>query len=226
MPAVGRPAPAPAGVAGGGGAASNRRSSTLASIQKLEQARAERRQKAERARVLRAVEEKRNIANGNPGDIDFQRLIELLREERSGTEQQHCIPGELKICIAVRKRPTSEKERKRKDHDSVSIFNPQVAVHNCKLKVDGITKYLDNTDFQFDHTFGEEDTTEDVYVYTAAPLVPFVVEGGRATVFAYGQTGSGKTYTMVGIQQRAAEDLFGLLREHPRHNMRYFLSLP
>ncbi len=46
------------------------------------------------------------------------------------------------------------------------------------------------------------------YIYTAAPLIPFVVSGGRATVFAYGQTGSGKTYTMIGIQEQASRDLF------------------
>ena len=33
----------------------------------------------------------------------------------------------------------------------VSVVNPRVIVHACKLKVDGITKYLDNQAFQFDH---------------------------------------------------------------------------
>lgn len=87
-------------------------------------------------------------------------------------------------------------------------------VHDCKLRVDGITKFLDNTDFAFDHTFNEDDTTEDLYHYTAAPLIPFVFnKQGRATCFAYGQTGSGKTYTMAGIQQFAAHDIFAMLRQ-------------
>ncbi len=51
------------------------------------------------------------------------------------------------------------------------------------------------------------------YISTAAPLIPFVVSGGRATVFAYGQTGSGKTYTMVGIQKQASHDLFKYVNE-------------
>ena len=33
----------------------------------------------------------------------------------------------------------------------VSCINPKVFVHAAKLKVDGITKYLDNTKFRFDH---------------------------------------------------------------------------
>jgi kinesin family member 2/24 len=64
-----------------------------------------------------------------------------------------------------------------------------VLVHDCKLRVDGITKYLDNTDFAFDHTFAEDDTTDELYRYTAAPLIPFIFQQGRATCFAYGQTG-------------------------------------
>jgi hypothetical protein len=33
----------------------------------------------------------------------------------------------------------------------VTILNPKVIVHACKLKVDGITKYLENQAFEFDH---------------------------------------------------------------------------
>ncbi|KAG5175498.1 P-loop containing nucleoside triphosphate hydrolase protein [Tribonema minus] len=180
----------------------------------MERARADRRQKTELARVLRAEEEKRNIANGNPGDIDFQRLIAEFRAARAGSDQPHAA-GDLKICVALRKRPISAKEVARKDHDSVTVFNPKVTVHNCKTRVDGITKYLDSSDFQFDHAFGDVDTTARVYAATTRPLVPFVLDGGRATVFAYGQTGSGKTYTMVGIQRQCAEDLFRALTAAP-----------
>ena len=117
------------------------------------------------------------------------------------------------ICIAVRKRPVSEKERKRKDHDSVTCYHPVVWVHNAKLKVDGITKYLDHSSFCFDYGFDETVSTEDVYKHCTFPLVEFTCsgKGGRATVFAYGQTGSGKTYTMNGIEAMVAEDIFHLL---------------
>lgn len=41
-------------------------------------------------------------------------------------------------------------------------------------------------------------TQEDVYTYSAKPVVDGVLEGFNGTVFAYGQTASGKTHTMEG----------------------------
>ena len=120
-----------------------------------------------------------------------------------------------RICICVRKRPISDKERRRNDHDSVTCLNPEVCIHSAKFRVDGITKYLDHCSFNFDHAFDETVSTEDVYKHAAMPLIDFVCSGtgGRATVFAYGQTGSGKTFTMNGIQSILCEDLFLLLSE-------------
>lgn len=118
-----------------------------------------------------------------------------------------------RICICVRKRPISEKEVKKNDHDSVTVLHPDVWVHSAKKRVDGISKYLDHNSFRFDHAFDENVSTDVVYKYSTMPLVDFVCSGtgGRATVFAYGQTGSGKTYTMEGIQELVAEDMFHLL---------------
>ena len=100
----------------------------------------------------------------------------------------------------MRKRPINQKEVKKKDWDSVSAVNPIVVVHKCMLRVDGITKYLENNDFQFDHSFGEESSNDDVYRATCEPLVRFIFQGGKATCFAYGQViklisggGGGKT---------------------------------
>ena len=62
-----------------------------------------------------------------------------------------------------------------------------MVVHDCKLRVDGITKYLNNQSFAFDHTFGDGNSTDEVYFYTVQPLVPYICAGGRATCFAYGQ---------------------------------------
>ena len=119
------------------------------------------------------------------------------------------------LCICVRKRPLSDKERSKQDHDSVTVLNPAVWIHAAKLRVDGITKYLDHTSFQFDYAFDEESNTDNIYHTTARPLLEFACQGtgGRATIFAYGQTGSGKTYTMSGIQNYLVEDLFQLIQE-------------
>jgi kinesin family protein 2/24 len=164
----------------------------------------------EQNKIDRANEERANREAGHPGDIDFQRMIARHREEAEPAHPHHAPDEPMKICIAVRKRPISSREVKKYDHDSVSCGNPVVTVHDCKFRVDGISKYLDNVSFEVDHTFSEEESTADVYNYCIQPLIPFVTgrNAGRATVFAYGQTGSGKTFTMMGIQRYIAEDLF------------------
>ena len=101
------------------------------------------------------------------------------------------------------------------DHDAVTCYNPRAIVHDCKHRVDGITKYLSNQEFVFDHVFGPDEETSDVYECVARPLVDFVARGGRATVFAYGQTGSGKTFTMLGPD--GAIDAVRPAPHHGRH---------
>ena len=167
---------------------------TLSEIQRLQKERDERRRQMENIKTERAAEEQRNRDAGTPGDVDFQRMIRQYRQEQAPSEQPHLSPGEMKIAICVRKRPISIKEVKKNDYDAVTCINPLVVVHDCKLRVDGIAKFLDNTSFEVDHTFHEDNTTEEVYKYVVEPLIGFVCAGtaNRATVFAYGQTGSGK----------------------------------
>jgi kinesin family protein 2/24 len=102
-----------------------------------------------------------------------------------------------KICVLVRKRPLSKKELGSGEIDCVSASNPKIYVHECKIKVDGITKYLEDHEFLFDNSFNDKETTEDVYRYSIYPMINLVLNRGIVTCFAYGQTGSGKTYTMV-----------------------------
>ena len=193
---------------------SNRRKSavdaTRLRITQMEQEREERRRSMVQRKEARKQEQLKNIAAGNPGDVDFIGMVEAWRQEQA-KDYRHPKPTNIvsNICIAVRKRPMSKKERDKLDHDSVSCFPPQVTIHSAKFKVDGITKYLTHNSFQFDHAFGDDATTEDIYVQTTLPLVDHVVSThGRATVFCYGQTGSGKTFTMNGIQQILAYDLY------------------
>jgi len=185
----------------------------------MEADREERRRLMQERKQEKAEEEQRLIAAGNPGDVDFIGQVSKWRETHADTtrpfdhlsvESSNEAP---QICICVRKRPINDKERQKKDHDSVTCLNPMVWVHSAKFRVDGITKYLDHSSFCFDYSFDEEATTEDVYKYSTMGLVDFICagKGGRATVFAYGQTGSGKTHTMNGIQVMVAEDIFMLL---------------
>lgn len=65
--------------------------------------------------------------------------------------------------MAVRKRPISKKEEKRKEVDVVTCPNKDsVIVHEPKTKVD-LTKYLDNQIFRFDYAFDDTATNELVY---------------------------------------------------------------
>lgn len=51
----------------------------------------------------------------------------------------------------MRKRPIFAKESAAGEIDCISAANPCVRVHECKFKVDGITKYIENNDFKFDN---------------------------------------------------------------------------
>lgn len=159
----------------------------------MEEEREERRKEMIQRKESRKAESARLLAAGNPGDVDFIGMVEEWRAEQDRKQKQsHATPPSRNsnIIVAVRKRPMFEKERAKLDHDSISCYHPKVWVHSAKFKVDGITKYLTHTGFQFDHAFGEESTTDKIYVSTTLPLVDHVVRTrGRATVFCYGQTG-------------------------------------
>jgi kinesin family protein 2/24 len=163
--------------------AAKKKDSCLSEIQRMQFERDERRKLAKEKQEQRAAEEKRYRDLGNPGDVDFQRMIAAFREKLPA-EEPHAAPGEMKICICVRKRPINSKELKKKDHDCITVSNPIICVHDCKFKVDGITKYLDNVSFKLDHVFHEDDTSDDIYMYAVQPFADFVLRGGRATVFA------------------------------------------
>jgi kinesin family protein 2/24 len=185
---------------------------TLLAITNLARERDERRKNAEAAKRRKAFEAKEQIANGKFGDVEFVSMIEHYRNNQAGNIQPHVVNYDAKIQVVVRKRPSSDRERQLLDHDAVTCFNPVAVVHNCKFKVDGITKILENFSFEFDHVFDEFSTNKEIFDSTCKPLVEFVVlEDGRGTVFAYGQTGSGKTFTMEGITAYVAQTLFSLI---------------
>ena len=83
-------------------------------------------------------------------------------------------------------------------------------MHEAKVKVDGITKYVNDTHFTFDNTFNENENSQDMYQFSIRDLLPSLFANGIITCFAYGQTGSGKTFTVNAITKVAINDIFKL----------------
>ena len=184
-----------------------KKSSIVDRIEEMKQKRDERRKKMEEEKRHKLEKEAENLAVGKTGDVDFELMIENYRLG-AAPMKPHLSPETLKINICVRKRPLFKKELTVGELDCISVANPNVLVHECKYRVDGITKYLDNSSFELDNAFSEVETSEDLYKYSIKPLIPLLFNQGVVTCFAYGQTGSGKTYTMRGTQQIAINDMF------------------
>jgi len=100
--------------------------------------------------------------------------------------QPHTSADQLKICVCVKKRPIFQKELAGGEIDSISFSNPKVIVHENKFKVDGITKYIENQEFEFDNAFAEDESNEDFYAYSISPILDLVFNTGTITIFAYG----------------------------------------
>ena len=142
-------------------------------------------------------------------DKDYLKMIRNKKADLEDYEPEpHIEVGNSKIFVVVRKRPLSKKEQTNGEIDNITCLNPKVTVHECKIKVDGITKYLEDHHFYFDNTFAENESTQEIYDYTVGPMIEMVLNKGIVTCFAYGQTGSGKTYTMKGIENLAINHLF------------------
>ncbi|XP_028966559.1 kinesin-like protein KIF2A [Galendromus occidentalis] len=134
----------------------------------------------------------------NSADKNFLHMIEDYRSQIKRVPPSTGPPTNQRIIVAVRKRPMNRKELNKQDVDIITVpSRDHLVLHEPKFKVD-LTPYLENSPFRFDYAFDEQADNEQVYRYTAKPLVKSIFEGGMATCFAYGQTGSGKTHTMGG----------------------------
>ena len=173
-------------------------------IDNLKKRREERKAKENRKMALNNHE-----SVGRYMDKDYEKMIRIKRGDIYSSEPEpHTSIDNSKIFVIVRKRPLSKKEINNGEIDCISCLNPKVVVHECKIKIDGITKYLEDHEFYYDNAFNENESTEEIYGYTIEPMINLVLKKGIVTCFAYGQTGSGKTFTMKGIQNLAIESLF------------------
>jgi len=134
----------------------------------------------------------------------------MIEEERRKAPKalNHVSSNKMQICVCVRKRPLFDKEVVAGEIDSVTCPNPKILVHETKFKVDGITKFIQNHEFNFDNTYSEKEGSHDVYQYQIKDLLPSIFNKGVVTLFAYGQTGSGKTFTVSATTHDAVNDLF------------------
>ena len=102
--------------------------------------------------------------------------------------------GNVKVCARFRPPNRIEKNKGSKIVIKVSDDHIGVVVKDPEKRGKGKT-------FVFDRVFDTDSTQEEVYKYSADPLVEQVLKGFNVTMFAYGQTGSGKTYTMEGVPE-------------------------
>ena len=200
------------------------KSNVVYEIEKLKKQREERRNLVEQKRKDKQARIVENLKDGRTGDVEFENLIVGNRLDPYQYEP-HVVNIKEKLIVCVRKRPITLKEEANKEIDALSCSNPLIRVHECKFKVDGVTKFIDQNQFCFSHTFSELDTTETVFENTLKPCIQPVMDGGIITCFAYGQTGSGKTYTMQGIMNNSIDDLWSEAKSSPFHkNMQFIIS--
>ena len=129
-----------------------------------------------------------------------------------------------RMVVGVRVRPLSAKEARKGNHDALEVTAGQnVFAHDPDDKMGGLDYLRLNVTkdkaYTFDHAFGPECTSEDVYNKTMRGVVAAVMQGFHGSCFAYGATGSGKTFTMAGTQEapgvmpRAISDLFKIAKQ-------------
>ncbi|CAK76846.1 unnamed protein product (macronuclear) [Paramecium tetraurelia] len=137
-----------------------------------------------------------------------------------------------RIVVAIRKRPLSQKEILKKEEDIIIVQNDNsVIVKEIKQKVD-LTKYIEEHQFNFDLTFNQNHSNEQVYINAVRPIIRAAFQRAKVTCFAYGQTGSGKTYTMIGDIERqvpgmyllAGQDIFQIIEMEEYTHLQVYVS--
>jgi kinesin family protein 2/24 len=146
---------------------------------------------------------------------DTTNLFHALRRQhvpKNASDTPQDAPSSNNTVVAVRIRPRSEEEATLQNQPEAverRITDPNL-VDTYQLRRGHINKppTLQTSVYKVDRVYTPEDSTENVYADVLKPLLPFVREGGTATLFAHGQTGSGKTHTVSSLQNLVCEDLF------------------
>ena len=102
---------------------------------------------------------KMRVKDGHGGYASYDTML-AENWLNSDAAVEHKRSSDMRICCCVRKRPMFEKEKSQGYFDCLSTKNPTIRIHEPKMKVDGITKYIDTTDFKFDNVYSEHEDTE------------------------------------------------------------------
>ncbi|KAA8534736.1 hypothetical protein F0562_029822 [Nyssa sinensis] len=130
-----------------------------------------------------------------------------------------CTPGgpkvrEEKILVTVRVRPLSPKEQASYDLIAWDCTDEHTIVSR------NLSHERPTGPYTFDKVFDPICSTQKVYEDGARDVALSALNGINATIFAYGQTSSGKTFTMRGITENAAKDIYEHIKQTPK---RYFV---
>ena len=95
----------------------------------------------EEARKLKSEREANNELQGIKADVDFQNMVEQ-EKLKLPIHKQHVFADQMKISVCFKKRPIFRNELADGEIDVVSVRNPKIIVHDCKYRVDGVTKEI------------------------------------------------------------------------------------
>eukprot|EP00906_Rhabdomonas_costata_P006223 RCo009134 len=145
---------------------------------------------------------------------DFAAGMEQFRETlRQNAEVISGEPlPESSFTVYVRLRPLFQHEFSKGEYETMTCVGRQAIVgHKCSMRPDLKHMFILHRRHRVHRVFSPASTNEDVYGVAAAPLLRAAATGRNSTLLVFGQTGSGKTFTMGGIYQQAAEEIFDLL---------------
>ncbi|XP_036000546.1 centromere-associated protein E isoform X2 [Fundulus heteroclitus] len=122
----------------------------------------------------------------------------------------------VKVCVRIRPVVAREEKAASEKAQPVQLFWKADKKSICQIDDGNSSK-----SFSFDRVFTAEESTSQLYMDIAKPLVVSTVEGYNGTIFAYGQTSSGKTFTMMGSDRNpgviplAVDDVFQTIKNFP-----------
>ncbi|GAB5371708.1 hypothetical protein AAMO2058_001602900 [Amorphochlora amoebiformis] len=116
------------------------------------------------------------------------------------------------FTVCIRKRPVLAFETKAGEYDCVTCSGRSIVCHDGKVALEGMqggSLEMVHRVFGFDQIFSEKQDNKSVFIQAVVPLLNHVLEKKcNASFLCHGQTGTGKTFTITGMQELVARQLF------------------